>query len=313
MCVHAIGEMWPPAHQTCFEVNIIDAPEAAFIVNPTPLCVNEMTTVTFTGSASANPQVIWDFSTPTTITGSGFGPYVLSWATPGDKVIALTVIEPGCDTSFSTQTVTVDLLETPVINCSSTISSITFDWNDIPGSNGYLVSFNGGAAVPINGSDTTLTPLPPGTDVELVLTVVSGGACPNTMATMMCTAEDCPPPIIELSGQDSACLNNPTIIDLDAIVNGSPGTGSWSGPGIIDAMEGLFDPKVAGPGQHTVTYMVDLLGCPYNTPYTIAVFDSITADFVLDPSICITDVANLQYTGNGAASAMYDYDFGTAT
>jgi gliding motility-associated-like protein len=147
----------------------------------------------------------------------------------------------------------------------------------------------------------------------MTLTVVSAGPCEDIVLNASCTAEDCPPPTIVLTGQDSACLNNPTIIDLDALVNGSPGVGTWAGPGITDPAMGLFDPQLAAAGQHQVTFTAVVNGCPFTEPYLITVFDSLTADFTLDPVICETDVAGLTFTGNASASAVYDFDFGPAT
>jgi len=142
---------------------------------------------------------------------------------------------------------------------------------------------------------------------------VSAGPCDDIIVISSCIAQNCPPPTIILSGQDSACLNNPTIIDLDALVNGSPGVGTWAGPGIIDPVMGLFDPKVATAGQHQVTFTAVVGGCPFTEPYTITVFDSITADFIIDPVICISDVATVTFTGNASGGATYAYDFTPAT
>ena len=47
------------------------------------------------------------------------------------------------------------------------------------------------------------------------------------------------------------CLNDPAE-NLSAATGG----GTWSGPGIIDATLGRFDPSVAGVGTHTITYQV---------------------------------------------------------
>jgi hypothetical protein len=54
-------------------------------------------------------------------------------------------------------------------------------------------------------------------------------------------------------------------------------------------------------------------GCPFSEPYLITVFDSLTADFTIDPLICITDDATLTYSGNASGTAVYSYNFGTGT
>ncbi len=310
ICVYATNECGdgPPF---CFMVDIQQTPVAAFSYD-LDVCADQTTIVTFTGSASAIAEVIWDFDNPTTLVGSGLGPYTVSWAVPGDKVINLTVIEPGCDTAYNSGIVSVTNMQPPIVNCASTISSVFFDWDDVAGASGYLISINGGAPVATATSEWLEDPLTPGTVINMTLTVVSAGPCPDIVVMATCTAENCPPPTIILSGQDSACLNNPTIIDLDALVNGNPDPGVWAGPGIIDPVQGLFDPQVAAAGAHQVTFTATVNGCDFTEPYLITVFDSLTADFVLDPVICISDAAGLTYTGNASAGAVYDYTFGTA-
>lgn len=311
VCVYAINDCGP-GPETCFNVDIISLPVAAFTVVD-DACTNQTATVTFTGSASVNASFEWNFDNPTSVNGSGAGPYNLTWSLPGDKVITLTIIEPGCDTAMTSDTVTVTSLLAPVINCSSTIDSISFDWDDVAGANCYQVSVNGGPAVPTCNSFFNVNGLSPGDTVGIALTIISGGVCPNILVIDTCIAQDCPAPTILLSGQDSACLNAPALITLSAVVNGVPGIGTWSGQGIVNPAGGVFDPVTAGPGQAQVTFTTNFGGCDFSDTYLITVFDSLTADFTLDPLICISDVANVAYTGNGASGATYTYDFGPAT
>ncbi len=311
VCVFATNDCGA-GEPTCFEVTIIPPPAASFTYEPL-VCADSTTVITFTGNASVNAEVYWDFDNPSTITGSGYGPYTVSWGVPGNKTVSVQVIEPGCDTAFFSQVIAVSTLQAPVVNCSSTLSSVTFDWADVMGASGYLVSIDAGPAMPSAVSTWTVSGLSPGTMVNMTLTIVSAGPCPDIVIDAQCTAVDCPPPVVDITGQDSACLNNPTIIDLSVTVDGNPDNGIWAGPGIIDPMLGLFDPAIATAGQHQITYTTTASGCPFTEPYTITVFDSITADFMLDPVICITDQATLTYTGNASVStASFDYNFGTA-
>jgi len=310
VCVYAIGACGE-GPSTCFNVDIQTTPIAAFSFE-TDVCNDSTTIITFTGIAGPNTQATWDFDSPDSVSGSGFGPYMVSWNINGDKVISLLLIQPGCDTSFTSGIVTVSNLLTPIVNCTSTIDSITFDWDDVVGASAYTISINGGPPIGTVTSSYIVTPLNPGDIVTLTLTVLSAGPCDNIVVTTTCTAEDCPPPSIILSGIDSACLNAPMIITLSAVVNGSAGVGTWAGPGIVDAALGLFDPKVSGSGQHQVTFTADVNNCSFTEPYLMTVFDSLTADFTIDPLICITDLATVTYTGNASGSANYAFDFGSA-
>ncbi|MFO7789127.1 MAG: hypothetical protein R6V32_01015, partial [Bacteroidales bacterium] len=57
--------------------------------------------------------------------------------------------------------------------------------------------------------------------------------------------------------------------------------GTWSGDGITDASAGTFDPSVAGPGDHVITYDVGISGC--------ADSDDITITVTATPDATITD------------------------
>ncbi len=72
----------------------------------------------------------------------------------------------------------------------------------------------------------------------------------------------CAPPVVEccyssIDPIGSICVEDEPF-DLSAGTSG----GTWSGPGIIDASSGSFDPGVAGVGTHTITYT---LACGYST------------------------------------------------
>ncbi|MBK9984160.1 MAG: gliding motility-associated C-terminal domain-containing protein [Saprospiraceae bacterium] len=311
VCVYAIGACGDGS-STCVNVDIQTSPVAAFTYDAT-ICNDSTSLITFTGTAGPTAQYVWDFDNPSSVTGSGAGPYSVSWNIDGTKTISLQVIQPGCDTSIISHDVIVSNLLTPIVNCSSTINSITFDWDDVVGASAYTVSINNGAPIGTVSSVYTVNMLNPNDMVTLTLTVLSNGPCDDIVVTTTCTAQNCPPPTIVVSGIDSACLNAPSIISLSALVNGNPGVGVWAGPGIIDTALGLFNPIISGSGQHQVTFTTDVNGCSFSEPFLITVFDSLTADFTVDPLICITDNATVTYTGNASPGATYAYDFGAAT
>ncbi|MEO5905702.1 MAG: hypothetical protein ABIQ11_03190, partial [Saprospiraceae bacterium] len=254
VCVYAINDCGA-GQPTCFNVDIQPTPVVSFSYEP-DVCSDSSTLITFTGSAGPNAIPVWDFDSPSSVVGSGFGPYTITWNLPGDKVVSLLVIEPGCDSVPIYEIITVSNFFPPTINCASTINSVNFDWNDVVGASGYTVSINGGSTFSVPTSDYDTTGLSPGTVINMTLTVISAGACDDIITMASCTAQNCPPPVILLSGQDSFCLNAPIPVILTAVVDGNPGTGVWSGSGITDPNAGEFSPGVAGFGQHQLTYTV---------------------------------------------------------
>ena len=107
----------------------------------------------------------------------------------------------------------------------------------------------GGVWLPVLVSGTsTLDPL---TDISGVYNyIVSGpGACPNDTASVDVTINALADATISIAGP--FCPGDPQI-NLSA----ATGSGSWSGTGIINSVSGTFDPGLAGPGVHTITYTI---------------------------------------------------------
>ena len=75
------------------------------------------------------------------------------------------------------------------------------------------------------------------------------------------------------------CPGSTTVIDLRS----SPSGGVFSGAGIIDPIQGLWDPSLAGPGNHVITYSTGL--CPDDAT-TLRVE---TATVQLTDTLCVND------------------------
>ncbi|WP_353720972.1 SprB repeat-containing protein [Dyadobacter sp. 676] len=82
----------------CFEANI--NPYADFSISPNPTCeFPENIEVKYTGPIPApgtGYDFKWDWDGAKVISGSGMGPYVLSWDTGGTKYVTLTVASQAC-------------------------------------------------------------------------------------------------------------------------------------------------------------------------------------------------------------------------
>ncbi len=120
---------------------------------------------------------------------------------------------------------------------------------------------------------------------------------------------------VDAGPDESTCLTYDQII----LEGYSPPGGIWSGPGITDPVYGVFDPALAGPGSHTLTYTFvdDMSGC-INTPTkVITVFPMENPNFNIPEMACRNDVIffdNLvsdeyEYSwdfGDGATSNLYE-------
>ncbi len=75
--------------------------------------------------------------------------------------------------------------------------------------------------------------------------------------------------------------------------------GQWSGAGIANTNSSLFDPGLAGPGTHTITYsIVDANGCSDIGTVDIKVLGGPTANIIQGDQASLCPGVNLQLDGN---------------
>ncbi len=300
-------------------VQVFATPVASFTVSQSPVCINQATTLTFDGSVTnaANATFTWNFNGGTANPASGAGPIAVSWPTSGQKTVTLTITENGCSSSVFSQTVEVqNPMATPVINCIPSPDAITFSWADVAGATGYQVNVLSGQTGTQNGNSFTVGGLVPGNMVQLEVIALGNGPCGNSVDTLTCTAEVCPDITLAVTPVSEICLDaSADPIDLAGTVTGGDGTGveTWSGPGVINTSQGIFDPAVAGPGNHSITFSYQQGNCPYSTSIIIIVNEQPTADFTAEQPVCTDDQSTITFTGNAGPGAAFTWDFDGAT
>ncbi len=62
-----------------------------FNLSPPSACIQQEVNVVYTGGNSPSATYIWNFDSAVVISGSGQGPYVVKWETPGEKHLSLTI------------------------------------------------------------------------------------------------------------------------------------------------------------------------------------------------------------------------------
>ena len=296
---------------TCFNVTVIPAPTAGFSL-PAQACTDSTITIQFTGTGTPGASYLWNFGGATIQSGgTGPGPHVLSWNSPGTHTVSLQVAEVECDTSSVTHNIFIENLGQPVLSCNSTVNSITFEWSPVFGAVNYQVNVLQGPMGTLSGTSYVVNGLAPGTTVEIQVIATGVGACPSTSATIECIAQSCPPLTIQIQiPDDSFCLGDVTgTIPLSALVEGIPSAGIWSGPGVNAG--GTFDPFIAGPGVHTIVFSYSEGTCDYQRSIDVTVINSPTSTFNVDAVICQASNASVLYTGNASVNANFQWDFGT--
>lgn len=87
-------------------VTVTPVPTSTFTVQ-TPICPSTPSDISFTGTTSGSAVPAWNFAGATVLSGSGLGPYQVTWATQGTYDVTLSVTENGCTSTITTQTITV--------------------------------------------------------------------------------------------------------------------------------------------------------------------------------------------------------------
>lgn len=96
----------------------------------------------------------------------------------------------------------------------------------------------------------------------------------------------------EIIAVNELCVNeNPIVLE------GIPGPGIWTGSGIPNANEGVFNPQYAEIGINTIVYTPSLF-CATNTEHLIEVHDLIIPEAELEHEICYGQTIELEL-GNG--------------
>ncbi|MFK7773241.1 MAG: gliding motility-associated C-terminal domain-containing protein [Saprospiraceae bacterium] len=310
VCVEAINECG--STQECMDVSLFPIPTSTFSVDPI-ICIDSSSTITYAGTASSNATFTWDFDGGNIISGNDSGPFEIDWVIAGNYNITLTVEENGCVSTQTLESVVVENpIPNPVINCSSTTSTVTFTWNDVNGATSYQVDDLSGNGGMIIGNTYMVSGLSNGEEVIIEVTAFGNNACGPTTVQASCTADDCPSIDVIIDHIDPICLtpNSPTF-NFTATTSGGNNSGNmtWTGNGIIDGATGLFDPNVAGVGVHDITLGYEESNCFYIDVVTIQIFETPTAEFNVDDLICVSDNATITYLGTGTSNASYVWFF----
>lgn len=302
------------SYQANIILTVLDFPISDYLVNTNFICINESVTMISLNDPTV-VEHIWDFDGGVATPGTGIGPHSVSWNTPGTKTVTLiSVNADGCASPTFSQNIQVDPeLQSLVVNCADiSLTSVSFVWQNIPDATGYEVNVLTGQTGIQSGNSVTFDGLSPNETVTIEVTANTNSLCGSTSATQSCTAFDCPVFDIQVTAPALPICPTGPPIDFDASVSNGSGTGTftWSGPGIIDAANGIFDPTIAGPGIHnlTVNYFED--PCPGMASVTIEVADIETSEFTITPDLlCIDGTTQIIYTGSADASAVFSWDF----
>lgn len=137
-------------------VTVNPMPLADFSIADDTVCLNTQTAITYTGNMTGTAAYTWNFDGGTVASGAGQGPYQVSWATPGNKTVTLSVTEYGCTSTLFTQN--IEVLPQPVASfaappqlCLNETGNISYNGAPLGPTAVYTWDFDGGTVA--SGTD----------------------------------------------------------------------------------------------------------------------------------------------------------------
>ncbi|NUO00263.1 MAG: gliding motility-associated C-terminal domain-containing protein [Saprospiraceae bacterium] len=303
------------AYRDTLLVQVNPVPTPDFVIGDAP-CENIETTITYTGTASAQAVFSWDFGTGAVVNGTAGGPYQVSWPDEGTKTVSLQIEDSGCTSTLLEQTVSVTApLVPPVISCEATYTEIVFTWQPTPGATSFEVNvLDGMPGILVTDTSYAIQNLQPGDPVTLEVVVENNGPCPPVATQLTCETDLCPAVSISIDPVLPICFDGsiPDTIDLSFSLSGnSPqGTLLWSGPGIFDpsvARVALAAGMIGQPNTILALYRESV--CEYSASRDITVRAVPVAAFTADPLICNSDESTVAFTGSATGNAIFNWNF----
>ena len=238
----------------------------------------------------------------TALTGSSFNP---AQAGIGIHELIYTVGTNNCQVW---DTVYIEVYDLPALDISNNpvnacVAVETINLQASP-SGGIWSADNGGSII-----GNTFSPSNSGSgNYILSYTYTDGNACSNT-ASLSFEVYDLP----EITVEDAAYCNQGGTVLLP---QASPLGGTWSGPGIVDADNGVFDP-ILPAGQYTLTYTyTDANACSNSAEATITINEPAAISAGDDLAFCLSEEGiemNLQaspaggtWSGPGLTGSFFD-------
>lgn len=303
---------------TSHDVMVYAIPTSTF-TPPSRLCEGDDSTFVYTGTGSAAATYNWNFDGGSIVSGSGQGPYQVSWPTPGLKNLSLTVTENGCVSPVTTDTIRVYPypvagLDVPAAMCGQDTVFIVYDGTPLPGDDQAWTMFtdwSGGSYIfdPVApGVQFRWTTATPGTYIFRNLVKIYGCASDTSYDTLTVH----PIPTATFTATPEACIGGNVLLTYTGTATPAA-TYDWTtAPGTVQSGtgQGPLTLTYAAAGNYSVDLTVTENNCvsdPVSVPVLIHPIPTSTFDLV--SGICEGQTATLTYTGTGGAGAAYDWNF----
>ena len=279
-------------------ITVHPKPTATFGITPPSVCFPQPVTLSdtsfYAGTAPTMNNWYWNLGDGNIINNTTNANVVANYLAPGTYTIKHVVkVTNLCISDTAIKTVVISpeaqINFTYPVGCLPTTGLAQFgaaatDLGGIP-----ITSYNWNFGDPASGASNTSTLQNPthtyttfGTYPVTLSVATSSGCAGDTTVNLSFSVT----PLLAYAPLSPICSNSaPVSVAFASVTNGVPGAGVYSGAGTTAA--GMFDPAVAGPGPHVITYTYTTPDCFKTITQTITVFAPPVISAGTYPAVCI--------------------------
>ncbi len=284
------------------QIRIRKVPTSTFTTT-SPGCTDFPDTISYTGNGSSNATFQWDFDGGNIVTGSGAGPYLVSWSSDGTKNITLQVDEDLCSSDLHTEQMVVTKGPTPYFDIKSKLCQGEDDTLTYTGSGSstatYTWNFTGANIISGSGQGPYILNWGTGGKKNVSLIVAEGG-CSSTENTVSVNVIFMPLSYFETD--TALCVNKDDSVKFTGYAS-TQAVFSWDFSGGFiksGSGEGPYVIRWGGSGAKVVSLIIEDQGCTsVNTEKTVNVYNN-------PPKPNVTNQGDYLYSSSKYNNQWYD-------
>ncbi|MCX7768436.1 MAG: choice-of-anchor L domain-containing protein [Flavobacteriales bacterium] len=292
----------------------VGSPPTADFNLPATACVGQSVDITYTGTGQPTATYQWDFGGGTVLSGSGQGPYQVSWPVSGQYAVSLTVTEAGCPPTTTVHNIVILSSPTAFFTASTPVcvgqnSTITYTGNAGAAAQ-FMWNFAGGSVQSGSAAGPYQVSWNTAGNYTISLQVIENG-CASQPFSQTVTVNASPSATFTIT--TPICAGQATTITYTG--NGSPATAfNWNfGGGQIlgGASAGPYQVAYNQPGQVSISLAVSENGCtsqPYVQNLTVLPLPQV--NIVAPPPQCLTGNSfDFTVQGSWGPTAVFQWSF----
>jgi len=304
---------------TTFNIRVNIIPSAQLeLTSSDVICVGSSVSVQSNYTAAGGEMPMWDFDGATS-SGSDFGPYDVTFDTPGTYTIGLSVDNNGCIGPQESVIITVEeeLLAPEVVCTSSDINEVNISWDAVDCAGEYAVFVDGTEVDRITDTQYSVTGLVENQEIEVVVEAISECACDNISSQVFtCSSKACIAPTWNINVVDQLCWE-PSLgsikLDVSADSNDPSQTGTltWTTP-FVDANNNFTPANNSQDYILTVEYTEGECTFQNTVEIKVDIIPEAQLELTSESVICEGSTVQLisNYAPTGAEVANWDFDGG---